>query len=466
MVTSDSEEYEHILEDLELGPDKSVLFTVQASNDAHIGFFSSNLRTAEVYEVVLSGWDNARSAIRESKQGDNRVTAGTAGLLSDDEPRPFWASAVDGLVRVGQGHVIGQRVLMQWQDPDHHVAMHVGLMTGWGSHGRWRVCTGGPDADAAYDDGDYDFWGEAEREQPFNGTYNAMPAPDEWASLGQAGAAVLSASGASPALQPAPPPPPPSVMTRAPPLPPPPAPVVLEVATKVYSAQEQQQAATELTAAFAAASLVDEDDVAATEVQVSSTLAFPVAIEAIAEGSPVRQQFELGFRVSMAQTLGGGRAITADKIVVDGITGGGRRQRRRRRLLESDGRRRLQTVDVDFHIAAPAAVAPQAASLVTTLASTSTPIVVTVAGRSLSADTSALTAPVVLRPPDVDCLGSWSGCGADCGTKFFVYTVTPSGDGRPCPHSHGDAQACAGGDGACTGSSSSDGTTEVNTMVL
>ena len=42
---------------------------LQSSNDAHIGFFSSAQDTAEVYEIVLSGWGNTRSTIRQANQG-------------------------------------------------------------------------------------------------------------------------------------------------------------------------------------------------------------------------------------------------------------------------------------------------------------------------------------------------------------------------------------------------------------
>ena len=39
-------------------------------------------------------------------------------------------------------------MLMSWQDPDHHVADTVGLMTGWGGTGIWNVCnTGGGGGD-------------------------------------------------------------------------------------------------------------------------------------------------------------------------------------------------------------------------------------------------------------------------------------------------------------------------------
>eukprot|EP01052_Picozoa_sp_SAG31_P028546 SAG31_NODE_2765_length_5123_cov_4.714541_2_plen_970_part_00 len=472
--TNDNEQYDHILEGLQLGQAKTIIFSVKATNDAHLGFFSSRMRTSEVYEIVLSGWGNTRSAIRESNQGANRVEIESVGLLSGDEHRAFWASAVDGLVQVGQGHLIGQRVLMQWQDPQHHVAMFVGLMTGFGSSGRWRVCNG-DGTGIGYDDAP-SFWDRTQQGgQSFNGTH--LPSQmGEWDSDGQWEAStVLSASPAAPASAPVvnivssqslP------VITRAPPPPPPPPPVVVEVVTQVYSVQKELQAATEVSAAAASFA---EDEAAAEEVQVASMLAFPVAIEAIAEGSPARQQFEIGFRVSMASNIGGGRAIAAEKIVIDRITGGGRRHLQQLigsmiKIADFDsghGRRRLQTVDVYFYIAAPAAVASQAASLVTTLAATSTSIVVTVGGQTLSADASNMAPPTVMQVPDVDCVGSWSGCGPECGTKFFVYTVTPSGGGATCSHPHGDATVCTAGEGGCVvGSTRSVGTTEVNTMLL
>ena len=165
--------------------------------------------------------------------------------------------------------------------------MYVGLMTGFGSRGRWRVCNGGEDrggdiwTTSLDDDGD----GRAgdDRFYPMPGSSDLRPIGAEgWSSQDQEGSpAVLSASRA-PSAPPAPPPAPP-VMTRAPPPPPPPAPVVVEVATQVYTAQEEAQAATELSAAIAAATFaaVDGDGggglAAAKEVvQIASTLAFPV----------------------------------------------------------------------------------------------------------------------------------------------------------------------------------------------
>ena len=73
------------------------------------------------------------------------MTVSTVGELSADAMVEFWADAVNGLVRLGRGHQIGSEIIMQWQDPEHHIATRVGLMTGWGSTGTWEVCF--PDGD-------------------------------------------------------------------------------------------------------------------------------------------------------------------------------------------------------------------------------------------------------------------------------------------------------------------------------
>ena len=47
----------------------------------------------------------------------------------------LWADALDGLVRLGRGDIVGENLIIEWQDPNPHVATRVGLMTGWGATG-------------------------------------------------------------------------------------------------------------------------------------------------------------------------------------------------------------------------------------------------------------------------------------------------------------------------------------------
>ena len=50
--------------------------------------------------------------------------------------------------------------------------------------------------------------------------------------------------------------------------------------------------------------------------------------------------------------------------------------------------------------------------------------------------------------PVVNCEGAWSGCDASCAATYFV-TVEASGGGDTCPIPHGRARICAGGEGLC-----------------
>jgi hypothetical protein len=140
--TANNQRYNAQSQWITLGKSKSVTFDVKAKNDAHIGFFSSKKSTGEVYEVVLSGWGNRQSVIRETAGGANRVVKSTVGLLNGNQFRPFWSDVNNGLVRVGKGKTVGRNVLMQWKDPNPHKVMYVGLKTGWGATGEWSVCGG------------------------------------------------------------------------------------------------------------------------------------------------------------------------------------------------------------------------------------------------------------------------------------------------------------------------------------
>lgn len=156
-----------------LGPSRSVHFSVTASNDAHIGFFdqpggSWSGEGHEHYEIVLSGWGNTQSVIREASQGENHAVVDTTGFLSPDEPREFWASAwrgsrfqslrkfahcscitdatsvfsvpAGGEIKLGTGTDVGRNIIMSWTDPDPIDPQYVAISTGFGSEGLWDIC--------------------------------------------------------------------------------------------------------------------------------------------------------------------------------------------------------------------------------------------------------------------------------------------------------------------------------------
>ena len=145
--TTDSYAYDFLSQ--ALGDEKTITFSVKAANDAHIGFFNNQEHTGDPrnvqdlytidlgaqYEIVISGWGNTqsvsarslltsglhsskrasnnranRSVIRDEAQGEAKVATDTTGYLSADDFRQFWASAANGLIRVGAGNDVGTHV--------------------------------------------------------------------------------------------------------------------------------------------------------------------------------------------------------------------------------------------------------------------------------------------------------------------------------------------------------------------
>ena len=70
------------------------------------------------YEIVISGWGGTQSVIREEAQGDAKALTDTTGYLDENDYRQFWASAANGLVRVGAGNDVGTHTFLVFQDPN------------------------------------------------------------------------------------------------------------------------------------------------------------------------------------------------------------------------------------------------------------------------------------------------------------------------------------------------------------
>jgi hypothetical protein len=51
-------------------------------------------------------------------------------------------------------------------------------------------------------------------------------------------------------------------------------------------------------------------------------------------------------------------------------------------------------------------------------------------------------------PPDIDCVGSWGKCQANC-NKYYNVTTESSGNGSPCQHNNRAIQRCSPGQGNC-----------------
>ena len=173
-----------------------------------------------------------------------------------------------------------------------------------------------------------------------------------------------------------------------------PAPTPVAVTPVALAPADLTTAATEIATALAAVPAADAAPPPPPR-EIKSAMTFPVAVADIAVDTPERTEFEDGFKTQMAAALGGGTAVAAADIIIDGITAG--------------------SVVVAFHIVVPQAVTQAATNMFATLKADTTPIEISVGGVAHSAAPSAtMTAPTVMEIPAQDCMGVFVACDTDC----------------------------------------------------
>ncbi|XP_052061835.1 uncharacterized protein LOC127701897 [Mytilus californianus] len=112
----------------------SIKFKVKASSNAHIALMSSNTDQDPLYEIVLGGWANSKSVIRDRKQGTALVTH-RGKVLKQNEYRTFYIQWTNGHIRVEDEW---NREFMEWNDTSNPLNIrNIGVSTGWGSTGYW-----------------------------------------------------------------------------------------------------------------------------------------------------------------------------------------------------------------------------------------------------------------------------------------------------------------------------------------
>lgn len=219
--------------------------------------------------------------------------------------------------------------------------------------------------------------------------------------------------------------------------PPPPEAIEINVTSKVYSPAEQASAEKTLSLALAAARGKSAKE--APVVTLKSALTFPIAIGKIGDaGSPEYMNFKDSFESAMSLRLGNLKVTmtavgAARRRQMLGVASAAAQQHPHRRLGDA--------VKVDFYTTVPLSVATEAASLVTTLKSSSKTIDVKIGGTTFSADPKSLLAPKVTKAPNVDCIGNWGACSTAC-QKVFNVTKVAAGAGDLCAAAHGTAARC------------------------
>ncbi|XP_076109301.1 uncharacterized protein LOC143078283 isoform X1 [Mytilus galloprovincialis] len=113
---------------------QSIRFKVKANNDAHVALMSSNNPNDPLYEIVLGGWGNTQSVIRDRKQG-GQLAVYRGRVLNSHEFRTFTIKWSNARIRVEDE---SGKKLMEWTDTTNpYTIRNIGISTGWGSTGIW-----------------------------------------------------------------------------------------------------------------------------------------------------------------------------------------------------------------------------------------------------------------------------------------------------------------------------------------
>ena len=99
------------------GATVSLVVTARAANDAHVALLTQQpddplVTSSAAYHIVISGWGNAKSAIRREIRGANQAIADTPSLLDQNGDQTFWLSTSSDTGRVALGQKVASSVRM------------------------------------------------------------------------------------------------------------------------------------------------------------------------------------------------------------------------------------------------------------------------------------------------------------------------------------------------------------------
>ena len=94
-----------------------------------------------MYDVALAGWGNRKTVIRTVLENNAHIvdTNNEHNIVSCTAFRDFWVSWTDNYVKSGKGNVVGQDILVEYDDSvsKAYEVNFVGISTGFGHSGTW-----------------------------------------------------------------------------------------------------------------------------------------------------------------------------------------------------------------------------------------------------------------------------------------------------------------------------------------
>ena len=87
-------------------------FKAKASNDIHVALAVSKSQKSEMYEVVIGGWGNTRTVIRDAAQG-SEIASVEKGTIVPGKSQYYWVMLKDNKLRVGKGRIPGKTLIIE-----------------------------------------------------------------------------------------------------------------------------------------------------------------------------------------------------------------------------------------------------------------------------------------------------------------------------------------------------------------
>lgn len=110
---------------------------MQCANDCHVTLTERPLELLPRYEIVIGGWTNTKSVIRQIGKQPDLIAVSTPSIVNPREMRSFWVRWQNNVIQVGRG---GEDIaFMSYRDANLFHVQYVGICTAFGSTGTWLL---------------------------------------------------------------------------------------------------------------------------------------------------------------------------------------------------------------------------------------------------------------------------------------------------------------------------------------
>lgn len=118
---------------------KFFLFSVRACRSVQLHLTHlPGVVNDHAYEIIIGGPDNTKSAIRKLPPDEQLHEFDTQNILSCETDRVFWTTWSDGVIKVGEGDIVGAREKFNWTDVSPYTINAVALASRDNTQAVWQ----------------------------------------------------------------------------------------------------------------------------------------------------------------------------------------------------------------------------------------------------------------------------------------------------------------------------------------